>query len=148
MSETIITKLNKLTPARVHAWIVERLENACRIASTKTGADRDGWLNDAAYLAGASTLLMKAIDAGAKVDPAALRATTAWPAEIGQPEATPQEKLDFLAGECRKALAVLERLSLVDYFQAIADDDPNAKAIEQLGDFLRPALHVLGYPSR
>lgn len=34
-------------------WLCERKENALRIADTKTGADRLGWLEDAMYFSAA-----------------------------------------------------------------------------------------------
>lgn len=32
-------------------WLEERFENCLRISEEKTGKDRDGWLEDAAYFA-------------------------------------------------------------------------------------------------
>lgn len=54
------------TPAKVastdglglRAWLVERYESATAIAARKTGADRAGWLEDAAYFKAA----VKALD--------------------------------------------------------------------------------------
>lgn len=38
-----------VTPIEVAQWLAERLANCQRLAATKTGADRDGWLEDAEY---------------------------------------------------------------------------------------------------
>ena len=49
----VVKKIDKLTPDRVRDWLMARLNNCHRIAATKTGKDRDGWLEDAAYFAAA-----------------------------------------------------------------------------------------------
>ena len=36
-------------PMTLESWVQDRLDNCLRIAATKTGKDRDGWLEDAAY---------------------------------------------------------------------------------------------------
>lgn len=45
-----------MTRAEVVMWLQERAENAARIAATKTGDDRAGWLEDEAYFLAAIRL--------------------------------------------------------------------------------------------
>lgn len=49
----VVRKIDDLTPIQVRAWLTERLDNCHHHASHKVGADRDGWLEDAAYFAAA-----------------------------------------------------------------------------------------------
>lgn len=57
--------------------------------------------------------------------------------------ATPQQQLDFLMGEARKALAVIAGLPLQEYFRRHAEGDKLALAIEEATDLIAVALNVL-----
>lgn len=57
------------TAGDVYLWLEERRQNAVRIAQTKTGEERDGWLEDASFYANAvrgMKYLHQASDAGAE----------------------------------------------------------------------------------
>lgn len=65
---SITDKIDKLTPFMVRSWLVDRIQNCARIAALKTGLDRDGWLEDAAYFSAAVGMIdWTSIEAG---DPA------------------------------------------------------------------------------
>jgi hypothetical protein len=51
--DIVSRKLEGLHPPTVRQWLSERLANCYRIAATKQGDDREGWLEDAAYFAAA-----------------------------------------------------------------------------------------------
>jgi hypothetical protein len=59
-------------------------------------------------------------------------------------EASDHDKLMFLAGEVRKALACFDRMPLQQYFDQCAAGDPIALAVLGAFDHLSPALNVLG----
>ena len=50
--------LDCLSAEDAYDWLQERLQNARGIAATKTGAERDGWIEDAAYFAAAAAFVV------------------------------------------------------------------------------------------
>ena len=54
------------TPVECRDWIGERMENALRIAMTKEGEDRAGWLEDAHYFSSVLSILIKEVNAARK----------------------------------------------------------------------------------
>ena len=54
------------TPLECRDWIGERMENALRIAMTKEGEDRAGWLEDAHYFSSVLSILIKEVNAARK----------------------------------------------------------------------------------
>lgn len=55
--EFVSRKIDQLDPDLVRTWLSDRLTNCHRIAGQKTGADRESWLEDAAYFAAAIGML-------------------------------------------------------------------------------------------
>lgn len=55
--KVVLAKVAKLSAPDVRTWLQARLANCRRIASEKTGSDRDGWLDDAAFFAAAVGLI-------------------------------------------------------------------------------------------
>jgi hypothetical protein len=53
----VAAKIDALCASDVLEWLTERLQNCKRIAETKAGDERDGWLEDAAYFSAAIGLI-------------------------------------------------------------------------------------------
>lgn len=45
--------IESLDVAKVRSWLVDRQQNCLRHAQMRTGADREGWLEDMAYFSAA-----------------------------------------------------------------------------------------------
>lgn len=45
--------IESLDPAKIRSWLVDRQANCLRRARNRTGADREGWLEDYAYFSAA-----------------------------------------------------------------------------------------------
>jgi hypothetical protein len=54
--------VDAMTAADVREWLNERLLNCHRHASAKTGKEREGWLEDAAFFAAAIGLIDWTVD--------------------------------------------------------------------------------------
>lgn len=54
-----------MTNLTLSEWLNERLANSVRLADTKTGAERQGWLDDAAYLRAAGMVVRQLAEASA-----------------------------------------------------------------------------------
>lgn len=59
-NHTVVRKIQGLTIPSVRDWLEERLRNCYRHAQSKTGKDKDGWLEDAAYFAAAIGIIEEA----------------------------------------------------------------------------------------
>lgn len=55
--EFVKAKIDAMSAADVKAWLQERHANCHRHAASRTGEDRKGWLEDAAYFAAAIGLI-------------------------------------------------------------------------------------------
>ena len=54
--------LEGMTRESVRDWLRERAQNAMSIALEKSGAEKDGWLEDVAFFSAAAALVSLTID--------------------------------------------------------------------------------------
>lgn len=57
--------------------------------------------------------------------------------------ATPQQRLDFLITETRKALAIVNRIDIAAYVQKVEANEPMALALFAVSDIVASALHFV-----
>lgn len=50
-NDIVQSMIDAMSADEVRKWLEDELRNCCRIAKTKTGDDRMGWLRDVAYFA-------------------------------------------------------------------------------------------------
>jgi hypothetical protein len=60
--------LSARKPLSLLAWVEERLANCERLAATKKGCDKFGWLEDAAYLTEILRILRERLGAAEEVE--------------------------------------------------------------------------------
>lgn len=83
-------------------WVLKRLENCQRLAATKTGADRDGWLEDADYF----SRLLRIVDGQALMALRQIAEECEYPACILSPAEIAKMARDGLEGSAPEPCSV------------------------------------------